>query len=82
MRGCVGAEHEVFVDIIAICDCAAWVIGREGELVEVLAGGDKRGEGGEVGVGWEMGFYEAAEGAERVGWLGVQTEGEFVDYCG
>ena len=72
----MGAEHEVPVDVVAVRGGAAGMVRREGEEVKVLVGGDERGEGGEMGVGREVGLDERAEGAERVGGLGVQSEGQ------
>jgi len=74
--GGMGAEHEVLVDVVAVRDGAAGMVWGEGEEVKVLVGGDEGGEGGEMGVGREVGLDEGAEGAERVGGLGVQPEGE------
>ena len=74
--GGVGAKHEVAVDVVAVRGGAAGMVLGEGEEVKVLVGGDERGEGGEMGVGGEVGLDECAEGAEGVGGLGVQPEGE------
>ena len=74
--GCVGAEHEVLVDVVAIGDGTAGVVGGEGEQVKVLVRGDEWGEGREMGVGREVGLDEGAEGAEGVVGLGVESEGE------
>lgn len=74
--GCMGAEHEMLVDIVAVCDGTARMVWREGEDVKVLVGGDEWGEGGEMRVGREVGLDKGAEGAKRMRVLGVQPEGE------
>lgn len=74
--GGVGAEHEVPVDVVAVGDGAARMVCREGEEVKVLVRGDERREGGEMGVGWKVGLDEGAKGAEGMGGLGVEPEGE------
>ena len=66
MCGGMGPEHEMVINIVAVRDGTSGVISWERELVKVLIRGDERGERIEVGVVWEMGLYECAEGAQWV----------------
>lgn len=77
VSGCMGTKHEILVDIVAIRDRATGMICRKGEEVKVLVWGDERGDGGEMRVGWEVGFDEGAKGAEGMRGLSVEPEGEF-----
>lgn len=64
--GSVGAEHEVFVDVVAVRHRSTRVVGWEGELVKVFEGGDDGGEGGDMGEAGKVAFDEGSEGGQRV----------------
>lgn len=68
----VGAQHVVFVEVVAVRRAAARVVGGEAELVKVLPHGHGGGGGREGGVVGKVALDDPAEDGDRVG--GAQVE--------
>lgn len=69
----VGAQHGVFVEVVAVGGAASGVVRREAELVKVLPHGDGRGAGRERGVRRKVFLDDLAQDGERVGGQEVEV---------
>ena len=74
VRGCMRAQHEILVDVVAVRERATGVVFWEGEEVKVLLWSDEGRERVEVRVGRKVRLDEGAEGGERVVWTRMESE--------